>query len=113
MAACARGRIACARIVTLIQGHTRQRARAIAHPRLAGVDLCAPIAVIACRSVGLVRIAARTGRWIAYARDVALIERHTRERIGPRAHTHLTRIRLRTRIAVVACGPVDLVGIAA
>lgn len=87
--------------MTLIHGRTDDRVRPGARARLTRIRLRTRVVVIARRSIGLVRIAARAGGRIACPRDMALIERRTNH--GTRAHAsaRLARIRLRATIAVI------------
>ncbi len=111
--ASARGRIANAYVMALIERRTRHRISTIACTGQTRVRLCASIAVIACCAVGLVRIRANPRRRIACAHIVALIERRARHRISTIACTGQTRVRLRARIAIIACCAVGLVRIRA
>ena len=61
IAARARGGNARARIMALIQCNTRDGVGTRARSRLAGIGLCASIAVVACGPIGLDRSAARAG----------------------------------------------------
>jgi hypothetical protein len=75
----ARGRIAYAHVVALIQRDTRHRIAAGTSSRLAGIRLRAGIRIIARRTIGFVRVRANTRSRIAYAHVVALIQRDTRD----------------------------------
>ena len=67
----------------------------------AGIDLRAKVLVIAPCSVCGRRVGAQTGRGVADACEVALIEGRTGGEIGPNAHACLARVRLGAEIAIV------------
>ncbi len=94
--------IANARIVALVERGAYDRIGSGARTRLARIRLRTGIAVIACRSVGFVRIGAHTRHGIAGAGIVALIERRAHDGIGSDARPRLTCIRLGTRVAIIA-----------
>ncbi len=89
--------------VALIERRADDRIGAIARAIGARIRLRTSIAVIACRAFRGLRIGAHARRRIARSGDVALIGRRADDRIGARARTGLAGIRLRTRVAVVAC----------
>src|SRR5436309_1011702 len=66
------------------------------------------VASVARRAVHLVRIRARTGRGIARASVVALVEHRASDWIAADAGARLASIRLRTGVSVVASASVGL-----
>src|SRR5207249_3893427 len=106
-------RVAGPRHVTLIQHRVRERVRSGAAPRLAGVGLCARVAVVAGGAVGGVRIRADAGRRVAGPRHVTLIQHRVRERVRSGAAPRLAGVGLCARVAVVAGGAVGGVRIRA
>ena len=106
-------RVTNTRNVALIQRHARHWVCPDARTRLARIGLRTAIAITARRPIGCRRIVTLTRRRITRTRHVALIHRHARHRVCPDARACLARIRLRTSIAVTACGAIAGVGIAA
>lgn len=108
IAANARRRIARPRDVALIQWRTWYRIRSRAKTRLARIQLCARVAVIARCTIHSVWIGTHSRHCIANTCNMARIGCRTGHRVCPGARTGLTRIRLRTTIAVVARRPIAL-----
>lgn len=102
IATCARGWIACTHNVTLIERRADDGARARTCACLARVGLGTRIVVVAGCPVWLIGVAARTRRWIARSRDVALIKRRARNGSTSYASASLADIILRTCVIVTA-----------
>ena len=84
----------------------RKRHRRPAHPRPAGVDGRAEVAVIAGGAFGRVGIRAGPGSWIARSDDVALIGRDTDDGVAPCADAAGAEIGPRAAVVVVAPRPI-------
>lgn len=108
IAANARCRIARPRYMALIQWSTWHLIPSRAKTRLARVRLCARITVIASCAVRSIWIAAHSRKWITNTRDMARIGCRAGHGVRPGTRSRLTRIRLRTTIAVVARGSIGL-----
>jgi len=113
IATSSRGRIACPHEMTLIERCAGHRIGPRAHTDLARIRLRTRIAIIAVRPIRGIGIAASARRRITRPRNMALIKRRTSNRVCPSTSTRLTRIRLRTSIAVIAARPIIRIGIAA
>jgi len=92
--------------VALIERSTHDRIGALAAPGLTGVSLAAGIAVITGSVVGFYRVRANSGSRIAEPQVMTLIQRRANHRVGARADTSLTGVRLGTGITVIAAGPI-------
>src|SRR5438876_398715 len=88
--------------MALIGGSARDRVRARADARLAGIALRAGVVVVAGRTVGLGRVRAEAGLWVTRSNIVALIGRGARDRARARADASLADIGLCAGVAVVA-----------
>src|SRR5690606_37715757 len=84
----------------------RDGTTAYAGARLAGVSCAAGHAIVARAAVGLFRIGAQAGGWIAHARLVARAERAARDGLAAHAHTRLAAVHHRAGIAVATGGSV-------
>src|SRR5205823_3804707 len=100
--------IAGPRDVALIERCADDGVRSRAGARLAGVGLCARVAVAAGGAVGGVRVRADAGPGVADARDVALIERRADDGVRAGAGPRLARVGLCAGVAVAAGGAVRL-----
>src|SRR5437773_1754017 len=97
-----RGRVARARVVTLIRRRTGDGVAARARAGLAGVGLRAGVAVVARGAVGLGGVRAQSRGRVGCARVVALIRRRTGDGVAARARAGLAGVGLRAGVAVVA-----------
>src|SRR5205823_1630281 len=111
--ACARGRVARPRVVTLVGCWADDGVAARAHAVLAGVGLRAGVVVVARASVGLDRVRARAGGRVARPRVVTLVGHGADDEVAARAHAPLAGVGLRARVADVAGAAVGLGGVRA
>src|SRR5439155_1303340 len=109
----ARGRVAGARVVTLVGCGADDGVPARARAAPAGVGSRAGGAVVARAPVGLDRGRARAGCRVVGPGFVTLVGRGADDGIGARAHATLAGVGVRARVAVVARAPVGLGGVRA
>src|SRR5215831_443537 len=109
----ARGRVARASVVALVERCAGHRVRAGAGAGLAGVGLGAGVAVVAGAPVRLGRVRANAVRRIAGADLVALVLRDAGDEAGAHAGAGLAGVGLGASVAVAAGGAVRSRGVGA
>src|SRR5205823_4954302 len=109
----ARGRVAGARVVTLVGCGAHDGVPARAHAAPAGVGSRAGVVVVARAPVGLDRSRARAGGRVARPGVVTLVGHGADDEVAARAHAPLAGVGLRARVAVVAGAAVGLGGVRA
>src|SRR6267143_2062697 len=94
--------------MTLIARCTGDWIGANAAPRLTSVSLRAGVTIVTCAAVRFRWVRTQTGCRITRSRVVTLIARRARDWIGTSADSRLTRISLRTGVAIITHGAVLL-----
>jgi hypothetical protein len=108
------GRIAGACIAAVIERFLADdRVRTDANSILAGVGLCAVVAIIASRATGEEGIGADTRVGLAYSGSVTLFRISTDDEIASNADTRLAGVSLCAGVIIVASNTVILVGVLA
>jgi len=107
------GRITRTRDVALVESRTHDRVAARTYTGLTCVGLRTQIGVVTCEPVRGRGIRTHSGGRSTRTRYVTLVGRRTDDRTGARTDTRLTRVHLRTRIAVITSESVRGIGIRA